>query len=119
MRNGNIALEELVSKDRTSGGIFIPMTAMQQGSLRHGKIVETGPGELIQGQFVRMDLEKGQEVIFDISRSEAIEIDGNKLRICNMVDIIATVQAKHLSVVPPNSSTKDVTPITHPGNDIA
>lgn len=100
MRNGNIALEELASDERTSGGIYIPNNVSRRGSLRHGRIVETGPGELVQGQFVTADFEKGQEVIFDVSRSETIEIDGKKLTICNMVDIIATVSAKHLSVVP-------------------
>jgi co-chaperonin GroES (HSP10) len=100
MRNGNIALEELASDERTSGGIYIPTTAARIGTLRHGRVVEVGPGELVQGQFVAVDFEKGQEVIFDVSRSETIEVDGKKLTICNMVDIIATVSAKHLSVVP-------------------
>lgn len=100
MRNGNVAIEQLAANTKTTGGIYIPTTAVQRGSLRLGKIVEIGPGELIQGQFVSPDLEKGQDVIFDVSRSEEIEVDGKKLTICNMVDIIAVVSAKHLSVVP-------------------
>lgn len=100
MRNGNVAIEQLAADERSSGGIYIPTTAIKIGNLRMGRIVETGPGELVQGQFVAMDINKGDEVIFDISRSEALEVEGKKLVICNMVDIIATISAKHLSVVP-------------------
>lgn len=110
MRNGNIALEELAADDRTTGGIYIPTTVGRKGSLRFGKVVETGPGELVQGVFVKVDFEKGQTVIFDVSRSEVIEIDNRKLTICNMVDVIAIVNAKHLSVVPgdPDSPKNDI-----------
>lgn len=100
MRNGNIALEESAADERTSSGLYIPQTVGRKGSLRFGKVVEVGPGELVQGIFVNVDFEKGQDVIFDASRSEIVEVDGKKLTICNMVDIIATVNAKHLSVVP-------------------
>lgn len=105
MRNGNVALEEIAANDKTTGGIYIPTTVTQRGNLRYGKVIEAGPGELVQGQFVNTDLEKGQEVIFDISRSETVEVEGRKLIICNMVDIIAMVNkketgSKHLSVVP-------------------
>jgi len=99
MRNGNVAIELLAPQEKTSGGIYIP-TNVSQGKLQYGKIVEAGPGELVQGQFVDMDLKKGDEVIFDSSRTEQIEIEGIRLHICNMVDIIATVNAKHLSVIP-------------------
>ena len=107
MRNGNIALEETAADESTSSGLYIPQTVGRKGSLRFGKVVETGPGELIQGIFVKPDLDKGQEVIFDASRSEVIEIDDRKLTICNMIDIIAVINAKHLSIVPeaPNNKT--------------
>lgn len=106
MRNGNVALEELNSNEKTQGGIYIPTTVVRKGSLRYGKILETGPGELVQGVYLKMDVEKGQEVIFDASRTETIEVDGKKMTICNMVDIIAIVDSrdadiKRLSIVPP------------------
>jgi chaperonin GroES len=99
MRNGNVAIELLTPQDKTMGGIFIP-TTVRQGNLRFGKVVEVGPGELVQGQMVEMDLKKGDEVIFDISHTEPVLIDADQLFICNMVDVIAVVSAKHLSVIP-------------------
>lgn len=101
MRNGNIAIIPLVPSDKTPSGLFIPHTA-KEGMLRFGRIIEAGKGELVQGQFVECDLKKGDEVIFDISRSESVTVDGETYLICNMVDVIATVSAKHLSVVPPS-----------------
>jgi len=103
MRNGNLALEELASDEITSGGIYIPNTVSRKGNLKLGKVIEVGPGELIQGQFVKMDIEKGQKVVFDSSRTEIIELDNRKLTICNMIDVIATISEKHLSIVPPKS----------------
>jgi len=99
MRNGNLAIIPLSPSDKTPSGIFIPQTA-KEGALRFGKIHEAGKGEFVQGQFLECDLKKGDEVIFDISHSEPITVDGETYFICNMADVIATVSAKHLSVVP-------------------
>lgn len=99
MRNGNVAIELLSPRDKTPGGIIIPNTA-REGILRYGKIVAAGPGELVQGQFIEMDLKIDDEVVFDSSHSEPVIVDGNTTYVCNMVDVIAIVQAKHLSVVP-------------------
>lgn len=101
MRNGNIAISPISPSNKTPSGIFIPQT-VKEGALRLGRIIETGKGELVQGQFVECDLKKGDEVLFDITHSEPVELDGNTLLICNMIDVIATVSAKHLSVVPEN-----------------
>jgi chaperonin GroES len=99
MRNGSVAIELLEPEEKSKGGIFIPIT-VRQGKLQFGKIVEAGPGELVQGQMVEMDLKKGDDIIFDASHSEPLTVDGKTLYICNMVDVIATVKAKRLSVVP-------------------
>lgn len=100
MRNGNVAIELLEEQSKTPGGIFIPQT-VRKGILQYGKIFAVGPGELVQGKFIEMDLKKDDEVVFDSSHSEPVQIDGKTVYVCNMVDVIATVSAKHLSVVPP------------------
>lgn len=100
MRNGNVAIKTLAPAEKTPSGIYIPKTA-SEGSLRLGKVVEAGKGELVQGQFVECDLRKGDEVLFDITHSASVSVDGETLFICNMVDVIATVSAKHLAVVHP------------------
>lgn len=99
MRNGNVAIELLAPRDKTPGGIIIPNTA-REGILRYGRIIAAGPGELVQGQFIDMDLKIGDEVVFDSSHSEPVIVDGNTTYVCNMVDVLAVVQVKHLSVVP-------------------
>lgn len=99
MRNGNVAIELLEEQETTPGGILIPQT-VRKGILQYGKVFAVGPGELIQGKFIEMDLKKDDEVIFDSGHSEPVKIDGKTIYICNMVDVIATVSAKHLSVVP-------------------
>ena len=68
MRNGSVAIELLEPEEKSKGGIFIPIT-VRQGKLQFGKIVEAGPGELVQGQMVEMDLKKGDDIIFDASHS--------------------------------------------------
>lgn len=107
MRNGNVAI---VLNDsgmgRSSGGIFLPTSENKKGVLRIGKIVEVGPGELVQGQFVKPELEKGDEVVFDSSHSEPLSVNGDIVWICNMVDVTAIITQKHLSVVPPAPDTE-------------
>ncbi len=101
MRNGNVAITiQDGGIGQSSGGIFLPQTS-KPGNLRIGNIVEVGPGELIQGQFVKPELEKGDEVVFDASHAEPLSVGGNTVWICNMVDVIASIKKQHLSVVPP------------------
>jgi len=99
MRNGNVAIELVAPNDKSRGGIYIP-TTVRQGILQLGKIIAAGKGELVQGQFVEMDLNVGDEVVFDTSHSEPLVVDGNTVYVCNMVDVVATISGKHLSVVP-------------------
>jgi chaperonin GroES len=99
MRNGNVAIQLMNEQSVTPGGIVIPQS-VKRGILQYGKVFSVGPGELIQGKFIEMDLKKDDEVIFDSSHSEPVQIDRNTIYICNMFDVIATVSAKHLSVVP-------------------
>lgn len=98
LRNGNVAIELLEPDTMTSGGIFIPQN-IRRGILQYGKVVAAGPGELIQGKFIENDLKKGDEVIFDSSHSEPVQVDGKTNYICNMVDVVGVIN-KNLSVVP-------------------
>lgn len=101
MRNGNVAIAvQDTGMGQSSGGIFLPQTS-KPGNLRIGKIVEAGPGELVQGQFVKPDLDKGDEVVFDASHAEPLSVNAETVWICNMVDVIASIKKQHLSVVPP------------------
>jgi len=99
MRNGNVCIEPLGPNEKTPSGIFIP-TTVRQGHLQMGKVISVGPGELVQGHKVEMDLKVGDDVIYDSSHSEPLTVDGKTVFVCNMVDIVATIAAKHLSIVP-------------------
>lgn len=99
LRNGNVAIKLLEPNEKTPGGIFIPGT-VRKGILQYGRVIDAGPGEIVQGKFVDMDLKKDDEIIFDSSHSEPVSIDGQLTYICNMVDVIAIVNPRHLSVVP-------------------
>lgn len=110
MRNGNVAIVVNDSgMGQSAGGIFLPGTE-RKGALRIGKVLDCGPGELVQGHFTKPDLEKGDEVVFDASHSEPLSVNGDTVWICNMVDVIATI-SKHLSVVPPAKEVSPVVPI--------
>lgn len=98
MRNGNVALKLLNPNNTTPGGIFIPET-IKQGTLRLAKVLAAGPGEPVQGIMKECELKAGDEVVFDSSRSEPISVDGEEVFVCNMIDVLATISAKHLSVV--------------------
>lgn len=103
MRNGNVAINvQEGGMGQTSGGIFLPQTS-KPGNLRIGKIVEVGPGELVQGTFTKPELEKGEEVVFDASHAEPLSVNGDTVWICNMVDVIACIKMQRLSIVPPPS----------------
>lgn len=101
MRNGNVAIT-IQNNDigQSSGGIYLPQTS-KPGNLRIGNIIEVGPGELIQGQFIKPELKKDDEVVFDASHAEPLLANGETIWICNMVDVIAIIKKQHLSIVSP------------------
>ncbi len=88
----NVVIKPKKREEKTEGGILLPDTSGDSKPER-GEIVATGPGKKDkEGKRVKMEVKKGQEVIFTKYGPNEIKIDGEEYLIAKEKDILAIVE---------------------------
>ena len=86
-----IVIKQSEAEEKTTGGIILPDTAKEKPQI--GKVVETGPGKLLDnGKRNKMSVKKKDEVIYAKYLGNEIEIDGEKYVILRESDILGIVE---------------------------
>lgn len=86
-----VIVELVKADDITSGGIVIPDVAKERQ--RRGVVTATGIGYVDQdGKIRRLEVEKGDEVIFHYHAGTEITVDGSTCVALKEQDIIAVVE---------------------------
>ncbi|MDB5195599.1 MAG: groS [Parcubacteria group bacterium] len=83
-----VVVKPLESEEVSASGIIIPDTVKKEKAER-GTVVATGPGRYDDGAVVPMNVKKGDEVLFEQTYREPIEIDGEDYYIFNESSILA------------------------------
>ena len=88
-----IVVKRLEAEEVTAGGIVLPETAKEKP--KEGKIISTGPGKVLDsGERSKMQLKKGDRVIFASYAGTEVEVDGDEYLIMSEEDVLAVVQTK-------------------------
>ena len=75
-------------QQKTSSGIYIPTKQVSQ----RGEVLEVGPGRILEnGETMPLDVNKGDEIIFEKFVGHPIELDDQTLLIIHEGDIIAVL----------------------------
>ena len=74
----------------SASGIIIPDTIKKEKAER-GMVVATGPGRYDAGAIVPMNVKKGDEVLFEQTYRDPIEIDGEEYYIFSESSILAVI----------------------------
>lgn len=77
----------------SASGIIIPDTVKQERAER-GTVVATGPGRYEDGSVLPMTVKKGDEVLFEQTYRDPIEIDGEDYYIFSETSILAVIPKK-------------------------
>ncbi len=79
-------------EDRTSpGGIVIPDSATEKPI--RGKVVAVGNGKILEDGSVRkLDLKKGDKVLFGKYSGTEVKVDGEELLVMREEDIMAVIE---------------------------
>lgn len=86
-----IVIKQSEAEEKTSGGIILPDTAKEKPQI--GKVVETGPGKLLEnGKRAKMSVKKKDEVIYARYGGNEVEIDGEKYVILRESDVHGIVE---------------------------
>jgi chaperonin GroES len=85
-----VVAQPLEQEDKTPGGIILPDTAKEKP--QKGKIIAAGPGKIDdKGQRVKMEVKKGDVVLYGKYSGTEIKIDGTEYLILRESDILAII----------------------------
>ena len=86
-----ILVRRLEEEEKTSGGIIIPDTAKEKPM--QGEVIATGPGQRDdKGDFVALDVEIGDVVLFGKFAGTEVTIDGEELVILRETDVMGVLE---------------------------
>ena len=86
-----VLVQRLEAKTKTAGGIVLPDTAKEKP--QRGKIVSVGEGKLLDdGTRKKVQVKKGQTVLFTSYAGTEIKIEGKEYLIMDESDIMAVIE---------------------------
>ena len=85
-----LIVEVLDEESTTASGIVLPDTAQEKP--QRGKVLAVGPGPRDEdGEYIKMDLEEGDEIIFSKYGGTEIKIGADEVLILRESDVLAKV----------------------------
>jgi chaperonin GroES len=85
-----LIVEILDEEETTVSGIVLPDTAKEKP--QRGKVLAVGPGNRNEdGEYIKMDVEKGDEVIFSKYGGTEIKVGSDDVLILRESDVLAKV----------------------------
>jgi chaperonin GroES len=86
-----VVVERDSTEEKTAGGIYIPDSAKDKPS--RGTIIAVGTGKLLDdGTRGKMQVKKGDRVLFTSYAPETIKLDDDELLLMSETDILAVIE---------------------------
>lgn len=85
-----VVIKKLEAEEKTKSGIVLPGSAKEQPQM--AEVVEVGPGGVVEGKEVKMEVKIGDKVIFSKYAGTEVKIDGEEYTILRQNDILAVVE---------------------------
>ena len=85
-----VVLKQLLAEETTKSGIVLPGQAKEKPS--QGEVVAVGPGGVIDGKEVKMQVKEKDKVIYSKYSGTEVEIDGETYLVVKQNDIIAVIK---------------------------
>ncbi|MHC4159741.1 MAG: co-chaperone GroES [Planctomycetota bacterium] len=86
-----VLVKRLEAESKTAGGIVLPDTAKEKP--QRGKIISTGQGKVLDdGTVKKMQVKKGDTVLFTSYAGSEIKIGGKEHLIMSESDILAIIE---------------------------
>ena len=86
-----VLVQRLEAENKTAGGIVLPDAAKEKP--QRGKIISVGKGKTLDdGTLQKMQLKKGDEVLFTSYAGTEVKIDGKEYLIMSESDVMAIIE---------------------------
>ena len=84
-----VVLKQNAAEERTASGIFLTSSAQEKPEVY--EVVEVGPGGMVDGNEVKMEVKAGDKVIMGKYTGTTVKLDGEEYTIVRQSDILAIV----------------------------
>ena len=86
-----VVLKPLEAEETTASGIVLP--GKDKEKPQQAEVLEVGPGGMIDGKEVKMEVKKGQKVIYSKYSGTEVELDDKeKVIVVKQSDILAVIE---------------------------
>lgn len=85
-----VVIKQLEPEEKTASGIVLPGAAKEQPQM--AEVIEVGPGVIVDGKTVKMELKIGDKVIFQKYAGTEVKIEGKEYTILRESEILAVVE---------------------------
>ncbi|WP_333860331.1 co-chaperone GroES [Clostridium sp.] len=85
-----VVIKKIEAEETTKSGIVLPGSAKEKP--QEAEIVAVGPGGMIDGKEVKMEVKVGDRVLFSKYAGNEIKMDGVEYTILRQDDILAIIE---------------------------
>lgn len=85
-----VVLKQLVAEETTKSGIVLP--GQNKEKPQQAEVVAVGPGGMIDGKEVKMEVKAGDNVIYSKYAGTDVKIEEDEFIIVKQSDILAVIQ---------------------------
>ena len=85
-----VVLKQMEAEETTKSGIVLPGQAKEKP--QQAEVIAVGPGGVVDGKEVKMEVEAGQKVIYSKYAGTEVKMDGEEFIIVRQSDILAVVK---------------------------
>ena len=85
-----VVIKKKEAEEKTKSGIVLPGSAKEQPQM--AEVVEVGPGGVVDGKEIKMELKVGDKVLFSKYAGTEVKLDGQEFTILRQSDILAVVE---------------------------
>ena len=85
-----VVLKQLEAEEKTKSGIILASAAQEKP--QEAEVIAVGPGGVVDGKEVTMQVKEGQKVIYSKYAGTDVKLDGEEYVIVRQGDILAIVE---------------------------
>lgn len=85
-----VVVKMVEAEETTKSGIILTAAAKEKPSV--AEILEVGPGGVVDGKEIKMEVKKGQKVLLSKYSGTEVKVDGEEVTIVRQSDILAIVE---------------------------
>ena len=85
-----VVLKQLEADETTKSGIILAAKAQEKP--QQAEVIAVGPGGVIDGKEITMQVKKGEKVIYQKYAGTEVKLDGEEYIIVKQNDVIAVVE---------------------------